>query len=346
MNKKIRLGLKLLIFTFSPLTAFCQSDIGDVFASGPADAEKLLNAYISPLFKGLGVGLNSGWTNTAKAKSPLRFDLRITGTAAFVPNSDKAYDVKSLGLENIRPVDPFKSIGPTAFGAKTEGALMEIYNSSLPDPDPATFKLPKGTGLNFVPSPQVQLTMGLLKYMDVSLRLVPDIKIDDGKLNLFGAGAKFELLPILMGKKYKATPIDLALAFGYTSVNYNLPLNNLKNQTTHDQVIDVKLKGYSAEAIISKNLLFFTPFASIGFHSSSSKLNATGSYDFDVPVTPQTPTGKKTFVDPVSLNQNDINGIKATLGFQMNLAFLKIYASYTQAQYSYANVGIGLGIGK
>src|SRR6185503_19961176 len=29
--------------------------------SGPADATKLVNAYGEPLFKGIGVGLNSGW---------------------------------------------------------------------------------------------------------------------------------------------------------------------------------------------------------------------------------------------------------------------------------------------
>lgn len=345
MRKKLRFALKVFILCLSPTPAFCQDDIGDLFQSGPADATKLVGAYFSPLFKGLGVGLNSGWTNTAKSKKPLRFDLRFTGTGAFVPNSDKAYDVKSLGLENIRPVDPNRFIAPTAFGADVDGPEMEVYNSSLPDPNPSTFKLPKGTGLNFVPSPQVQLTVGLLKHMDVSLRLVPDVKIEDGTLNLFGAGAKFELLPILMGKKATITPIDLALAFGYTSLNFNLPLD-LEDQPTNDQVVDVKMRGYSAEAIISKKLVFFTPFASIGIHNSSSKLNAFGTYEFDVPLTPQTPTGKKTFVNPVSLDQNDVDGMKATLGFQMSLGFFRLYASYTQAQYSYANAGIGFGIGK
>ncbi|MGF1922648.1 MAG: DUF6588 family protein [Bacteroidia bacterium] len=345
MRKKITFAFKVLFMCFAPLSAFCQDNIGDLFQSGPADAQKLVGAYFNPLFRGLGVGLNSGWTNTAKAKSPLRFDLRITGTAAFVPNSDKAFDVRSLGLENIRPVDPNRFVAPTAFGAEVDGPEMEIFNSSLPDPNPSTFKLPKGTGLNFVPSPQVQLTVGLPKHIDVSLRLVPDVKIEDGTLNLFGAGIKFELMPILMGKKAKVTPIDLALVFGYTSVNFNLPLD-LEGQPTNDQVVDVKIKGYSAEAVISKKILFFTPFASVGIHNSSSKLNTFGTYVFDVPVTPQTPTGEKTFVNPVAINQTDINGLKATLGFQMNLGFFRLYASYTQAEYSYANAGVGFGIGK
>jgi hypothetical protein len=338
-------SLIALSFFVFPLQLLAQDDIGDLFKSGPTDATKLVNAYFSPLFKGLGVGLNSGWTNTAKAKKPLRFDLRFTATAAFVPNSDKAYDVKTLGLENIRAVDPFRTVGPTAFGAKVDGPLMEIYNSSLPDPNPTTFTLPQGVGIDYVPSPQIQLTIGLPKHIDVSLRLVPDVKIEDGKLNIFGIGAKLELLPILMGKKHKAIPVDIALAFGYTSLNYNLPLT-LEEQSTSDQVVDVKLKGYSAEAIISKKLLFFTPFASIGYNSSASELKALGSYDFDVPVSPSTPNGKKTYKDPVNIKQTDIEGLKASIGFQLQFAFFKIYTSYTQSKYSYVNAGLGFGIGK
>lgn len=345
-NKSHLIKLTFILCVFlSPLRLLAQEDIGDLFKAGPEDATKLVNAYINPLFKGLGVGLNSGWTNTAKAKKPLRFDLRFTATAAFVPNSDQAYDVNTLGLKNIRAVDKFKSVGPTAFGDKTDGPLMELYDSSFPDPNPAQFKLPQGTGINFVPSPQVQLTIGLLKYTEVSLRLVPDVKIEDSKLNLFGIGAKFEILPILMGKKEKVIPIDVAIAVGYTTLNYNLPVK-FNNQTNANQTVEVKLKGYSAEAIVSKKLKFFTPFASVGYNSSESELKALGTYDFDVPVTPLTPTGKKTYVDPINIKQTDVEGVKASLGFQLNLAFFRIYSSYTVSKYSYFNAGIGFGIGK
>lgn len=347
MKKKsnaLKLTLILCVF-LSPIQLLAQDDIGELFKGGPEDATKLVNAYINPLFKGLGTGLNSGWTNTAKAKKPLRFDLRFTATAAFVPNSDQTYDVNTLGLKNIRAVDKFKSVGPTAFGDKQDGPLMEIFDPNIPDPNPATFKLPSGTGINFVPSPQVQLTIGLLKYTEVSLRLVPDVKIEDSKLNLFGIGAKFEVLPMIMGKTGDLLPIDLALGLGYTSLNYHLPVK-LDNQSTSGQAVTVKLEGYSADAIVSKKLKFFTPFASVGYHTSKSALKAEGSYDFEVPVTPLTPTGKKTYVDPVNLSQTDVDGFKAAVGFQLNLAFFRIYSSYTISKYSYVNAGIGFGIGK
>ncbi|MES2418754.1 MAG: DUF6588 family protein [Bacteroidota bacterium] len=343
MKKKLRSGLKILLLFLSPLPAFCQDNIGDLFKSGPEDATKLVNAYINPLFKGMGVGLNSGWTNTAKTKSFLRFDLRITATAAFVPNSDKAYDVNTLGLKNMRPVDPFKSTGPTAFGSKQQGSEMEFYSNGY---STGKFRLPKGTGLGVVPSPQVQLTVGLLKNMDVSLRLVPKVNLGDdaGTISLFGIGTKLEVLPMLMGKKYTATPIDLAVAIGYSKLKYNIPLN-INDEANSNQNVNIEMNGFSAEAIVSKKILFFTPFASIGYNTSKSDLKAIGSYKFDAP-TPLDPNHQETYVDPISIKQTDVDGLKASLGFQLNLGFFRVYASYTQAKYSFANAGIGFGIGK
>ncbi len=343
MRKKLRFGLKVLLILLCPLPSFCQEDVGDLFKSGPGDATQLINAYISPFFKGLGIGLNSGWTNTARAKKPLRFDLRITGTAAFVPNEDKAYDVKALNLTGLRPVDPNKTIAPTAFGAEVDGPEMEFYSNGF---STGQFKLPKGTGVGAVPSPQVQLTLGLLKNMDVSIRLVPKVNIseDAGDISLFGIGTKLELLPILMGKKAKITPIDIAIAGGYSKLKYDLPLN-VNDEPVSNQHVNVEVTGYSVEAIVSKKLAFFTPFASIGYNTSTSDLKALGSYKFDSP-TIDNPDNQKTYVDPINYSKKDIDGVKATIGFQLSLGFFRIYTSYTQAQYSYANAGIGFGIGK
>ncbi|TKC04630.1 hypothetical protein FA048_19405 [Pedobacter polaris] len=326
-----------------PLNLLAQNDVGDLFKSGPADATKLVDAYMSPLFKGLGVGLNSGWNNTAKTKNLLRFELRITATAAFVPSKDQTYDVKTLGLQNISPVNPSLSTGPTAFGDDAEGARMQINGA----PASSQFNLPQGSGLNFVPSPQIQLTVGLPKNIDVSLRYVPEIKLGDdfGKIGMFGIGAKVELLPLIMGKKDKLVPFDLAIALGITRLNYSLPLD-INNGKYSDQEVDLKINGFNTEAIISKKILFFTPFASVGYNSSNSRLRALGTYDFDVPVTPSTPTGKQSYTDPVNLKNNEVSGLKASLGFQVNLAFLRVYGSYTQAEYGFFNAGIGFGIGK
>jgi len=345
MNAKFFKPKSLLIWIIllSPIQLLAQNDIGELFKSGPADATKLVSAYAKPLFKGLGFGLNSGWTNTAIAKKPLKFELRITATAAFVPRSDRSFDVNQLGLESMRAVDKFQSTGPTAFGNDQEGAEMEFYSNGYSG---GNFRLPKGSGLNFVPSPQVQLSVGLLKNMDVSLRWVPKVKLGDdaGNLRLFGIGAKVELLPMLMGKKYKPAPIDIAVAFGFTKLAYDIPLN-INDQPVSNQVLEIEMDGFSAEAIVSKKLAAFTPFASLGFNSSKSYLKALGSFEFEAP-TMANPNNKDTYVDPVNMKQTDVKGLKATLGFQLQLSFFKIFGSYTQSKYSYANAGIGFAFGK
>ena len=322
-----------------PFNLLAQNDVGELFKSSPADAAKLVDAYMNPLFKGMGLGLNSGWNNTAKAKSFLRFDLRFTATGAFVPTKDKTYDANALGLTTIRPAQGATGIGPTAFGDDNVGSKMEIYTTSG-SPTGQTFNLPQGTGLKFAPSPQIQLTVGLPKNIDVSLRLVPNISLGDdiGKINQFGLGAKVEVLPLIMGKKDKFIPFDVAVAFGFTNTTYTLPLDI--NNGKYEQEVEVKFKGFQTEAIISKKILFFTPFASVGYNSSNSTLKALGTYDF------QTAAGTATFTNPISLRNGDISGLKASLGFQLNLSVVRVYTSYTQAEYGYLNAGIGVGFGK
>jgi hypothetical protein len=342
MKKKSSLIKTLLAFSalLLPLNLLAQEEIGDLFKSSPQDATKLVDAYMKPLFKGMGLGLNSGWNNTAKTKNFLRFDLRITGTAALVPEKDQTFNAGALGLTTIKPATGSNGIGPTAFGNDSPGAKMEIYTSGGAATG-QTFNLPQGTGLKFAPAPQIQLTVGLPKNIDVSLRLVPNVKLgeDIGTINQFGLGAKVELLPLIKGKSDKIIPFDLAIALGFTNTTYTLPLD-INNGKYSNQEVEIKFKGFNAEAIISKKLLFFTPFASIGYNTSNSSLSASGTYDF------QTAGGTATFTNPISLKNSEINGLKASLGFQLNLAFLRIYASYTAAQYSYVNAGIGFGIGK
>lgn len=322
--------------------ASAQQDVGGLFVGGPADATKLVNAYFDPLYKGLGLGLTDGWSNTAQSKGFLKFDVRVSASGAFVPQSARSYDVNTLGLSNIKPAAGASSIGPTAFGDDREGGKMEVYTSNG-IPTGKFFNLPQGVGFHVVPSAQIQATLGLPKNIDVTLRAMPKIKLgnDLGSLSMIGFGAKVELLPLFMGSTTeKLVPVDIAIAGGFTQYKYNLPLN-IDNSTNSDQRIDAKFNGVNFDAIVSKKILFFTPFASIGYQTSKTNLKALGTYRFDTSA-----TTSATYVDPISVKQTDIDGIRASLGFQLKFGFFKFYGSYTQAKYSMVNAGIGLGIGK
>ena len=106
--------------------------ISQLFKGSPDDVNKLVNAYANPLFKGFGNSLNGGWTNTGKTLGTLHFTLRITASGSIVPNSDKTFDVNSLGLANIKATDPSKSIAPTFGGSTNTGPSVTYTDPNNP----------------------------------------------------------------------------------------------------------------------------------------------------------------------------------------------------------------------
>src|ERR1700761_4404113 len=81
------------------------NSFSQLIQSSPADATKLLQNFAEPMFKGFGIGLNSGWNNTAKTKKLLHFDLRISANVAMVPTSDQTFDVTKIGLSSHLTLD-------------------------------------------------------------------------------------------------------------------------------------------------------------------------------------------------------------------------------------------------
>lgn len=353
--KKILLvskALLLLCTLFSSLVSMAQSDVSALIKSSPADATKLTQAYLDPFFKGLGVGLNSGWNNTAHSKNLGRFELRFGVTGAIIPSSGKTFDVTKIGLSNnLQPTNSTLVIAPTVAGSKNIGPSMDIKDENGATID--RFTLPQGQNLPFVPAPQLQGTVGLIKGIDVTLRAMPTLNIgeDFGSIGMFGGGVKVEIIPLIAGKTAKMVlPFDIAVAAGYTQFNYKLELDvqapsgsttdGQPSKNIENQMIDAKFSGVNLEAIISKKLMFFTPFLSVGYNTAKTSADLKGNYPLITGANQYT-----TSLDPVSISQKDISGLRTNVGFQLKMAFLRIYGSYSIAEYNSINAGIGFGIG-
>ena len=343
----------LLTITFLFLSATivnAQDNIAGLIKSNPSDAAKLISAYAKPLFKGFGLGQNSGWNNTAKAKKLLHFDLRISASAAFVPASDKSFDVTKIGLSShIGPANPTQTIAPTFAGNKDiSGPLLNVYDDN--HKQVGQFNIPAGR-IAFIPAPQVQITAGLIDNTDVTVRTIPKINFDGtGSASMFGFGFKHDIMQDIVGKTADdLIPFDLALAFGYSHLNLDVPVNvnaddnaqpasSSQNSDFSNQHIKGSFNSFMLQAIISKKLLFFTPFFSVGYNNTHTRIDALGNYPFTTGYNTYT-----TYTNPVSLSESSVNGIRADLGFQLNLGFFRIYASGSLAQYKSADVGIGFG---
>ncbi len=335
-----------------------QDYISALVKSGPADATKLANAYLEPLFKGFGYGINSGWNNTAKTKSLLGFDLRVSASAVFIPSSDKTFDLTKIGLSNnVRPTDASRTIAPTIGGSGATAPQISVYDNN--NRNIGTFTLPSGV-LSVIPAPQVQLTAGLVYHTEASLRYMPSVSFGSnvGSVSMIGFGLKHNILQDFVGKTVdKIIPIDLAVSAGFTQLKYHLPVNvqpdqgaqpkdGQQNTDFSNQRVNGTFNGFNAEVIVSKKILFFTPFASVGYLTSNTNVGLLGNFPITTGINnivQQQPT-YTTFTDPISIKERSVSSTKATLGFQMNLAFFRFYAAYTASQYQSVNAGIGFGL--
>ncbi len=356
MNKSVRtVVICCMLLLCTKIQA--QDFVSALVKSGPADATKLANAYLEPLFKGFGYGLNSGWNNTAKTKSLLGFDLRVSASAVFIPAADKTFDLTKIGLSgNVRPTDAGKTIAPTIGGgnSSTQISVYDDNNRKL-----ETLTLPSGV-LSVIPAPQVQLTAGLVYHTEATLRYMPSISFGGnvGSVSSIGFGLKHNILQDFAGKTAgKIIPLDLAVSAGFTQLKYHLAVNvqpdqnaqpkdNQQSTDFSNQRIEGKFNGFNAELIVSKKLLFFTPFASVGYLTSNTNVGLKGNFPITTGINNiiQQQPAYTTFANPISIKERSVNAVKASLGFQLNLAFFRFYAAYSASQYQSVNAGIGFGL--
>jgi hypothetical protein len=349
----------LFILSLVTAGAFAQGgSFSEIIKAAPADADKLVDAYGEPLFRGIGAGLNGGWYNSAKADKLLHFDLRITASAAFVPTSDKTFDVTQIGLSNnVRPDNSSQTIAQTFGGSSSvSGPLLDIYDDD--GHKVGSFTMPSGK-LSFVPAPQVQLTIGLIQNTDISIRAIPTISItNEGSVSSIGFGIRHNLIQDFVGKgASKIFPFDLAIAAGYSHLNMNIPLNvqpedgtepasTSQNTDFNNQHIAAAFNNFMVQLIFSKKITFFTPFAAVGYNNTRTTFNAVGNY----PVT----TGESvspggiystytTYPNPVNISETSVDGFRADLGFQLTPGFFRLYVSGSLAAYKSVNAGIGFG---
>lgn len=344
----------LLVFPVSILKA--QSGFEQLLKAGPADATKLVDAYGKPLLKGFGLGMNSGWTNSAKTLDLFRIDVRVTATGVVVPASDKSFDVTKIGLSsNIGPAVPGKVISPTFSGNKhITGPEMNIYDDN--GEKITSFNLPQGVFEDIVPTPQIQATIGLIQNTDFTVRAMPKVKIHKnfGSVSLIGFGIKHNIAQDFAVAGVPV-PFDFAVAFSYNNLKYEKRLNlkpdgfavpkDSEQPTDFDnQKIYGQFNNYLFQAIFSKKLSFFTPYVAVGYNTSKTEVGIKGNYPIVTDIKDDQIV-YTTYTDPVKIERTYVDGFRADMGFELRFPLIRLFASYGfEGKYRLVNGGIGIGL--
>jgi hypothetical protein len=365
MNKK---GIQKLIATFAVICittgGYAQLDqVGKLMAGGASDATKLLQEYLKPFGNSLGANLSAGWYNTAKVHKLGGFDLTFSLSFAIVPAGDKSFDPTKIGLAansisgNSAPtLSGKRSAGPIIGYTQTVGA--NTYSI-------ASYNSPKGFGIGVIPSPMLQLTVGLIKETSLSFRYIPttNIKIgnaDVGKIGLWGIGIQHGLkqwIPVVSRVPF----LNLTFQAGYTKLSNSenisftpADLQGVTDQTAGavswaGQKMDLNVSNFTANVIASVDIPVISVYGGIGISSSKTDMSLLGNY----PIPTFDPVQLKSVVnasgvvkDPIKthIGSNDGNLTKPRLsaGLKFKLGPLHIHFDYTRAYYSIVSAGIGI----
>jgi hypothetical protein len=326
------------------------TNIGSMLSGPNSDAEKLLEAYFKPYGNAFGANLNSAWYNTAKTHKLGGFDLTFSITTSFVPKADKEFDIASLGLSN----NPTSAMTPTVAGKKETGATMNYtYGGNT-----LSYKLPKGTGWGIIPSPIIQLGIGLVKETDLTLRYVPSLNIGEyGKIGLWGIGIKHSLKQWIPGIK-ELPFFHLSVFMGYTQLKssadisfkpsfYNDYMNPdpVDNTTLNfdNQKMEMTFKSFTTSILASFDLPVITVYGGLGFATNNTNIALKG--DYPLPnvngSTVEITDGKK---DPINLKISNSSGARPrlTCGVKFKMAVITYHIDYTYTKYSVLSTGLGI----
>ncbi len=342
-----KLTLILFSFLFS-LSIKAQNDgLEAILLSGTDDANKLINAYMNPAMKGLIYGMNNGWYHTAKPHKKLGFDLSIGFNASKIPSSDEVFKFSELGLSVTSPSNN-EINGATVAGENSQETLMDVsttvYVPGIGEKTVSTsYTMPGGIKddlpISAVPTPSIQLGIGLPHKMDVMIRLVPQVGSEDLKGSLVGIGLKKEITS-WFGPLDKL-PLHISLLAAYTNMNIEYDIQNDSSLEGSNQSAEFKLNSYNIEAITSLNFPIINIYGGFGYSSGSATLKMLGAYDLTYETSLPVPQNEVTIpiVDPINLDFN-ANGIKATIGTRISFGFFKIYGNYTLQEYNTVSAGI------
>jgi hypothetical protein len=333
--KKIFLYLFVSGLSFG---ALAQDEIDQLLKGGKADANRLIEGYVSPFLKTFGYGLNQGWYNTAKNHKTLGFDLTVSVSAVYVPNAELFYTVNNAQLTTIR----LENTGTAAVGPTASGSVPTVFGPDVTPTyrltsggasfsgAPGVFDLKNDLPMQAMPVPMAHLGIGLPKGFDLKFRFVPELDLGDGKFKLFGVGVMHDIKQYIPG--VKSLPFDLAGFVGYTSMKLSVGLE----ATRPDQQGVFETTATTIQGLISKKISVLTFYGGAGYNIATSKLAINGAYDFDN-------NGSFETVNPVSVKA-EASGPRLSAGMRLKLAVFTFHGDYTLQKYNTLTVGFGIAV--
>ena len=331
--------LFLIGILFFSVAGYSQSNVNELFAAGINDAEKFSDSYFGPVSEGAIYSLSNGWYNSADSKPLGGFEISIIGNMTSFRNKEdkKTFVLNTADYENLQFVDGSTSKPVSTALGDLEGIRVFVEGEVGPITTREEFELPTGLAsenINFIPSAFLQVSVGLVKGLEVKARFLPKINTEDVAVGLYGVGLQYDFSKLLPADKI--LPVALSAVAGYTHLNASYDFTDSNIVDGSDQQIEVDMNVLTVQAVASTKLPVINFYGAIGYVSGKSTTDVLGTYQV------QSGPFQETYVDPFSLTRK-ASGVSGTLGAKLKLGFFRLHADYSLAEFNNLTVGVNFG---
>ncbi|MFZ6013650.1 MAG: DUF6588 family protein [Bacteroidota bacterium] len=324
-----------------------EEDLAQFLKAKREDASNLVEAYMSPIVKGISYGMSQGWYHTAKAHKTLGFDLGVSVNVVNFPKSDNYFDPKTfLTSSTVFTSSASNGLAPTVIGPKDQTSYTSSYDPGdgngprvISISGPEGLDLKEEIGVAAIPVPMAQLGIGIYKNTDLKIRLVPQREVGSSKIKMLGFGVLHDIKQHIPG--IKLMPFDLSVLVAYNSVKGSTNLEGeLAKPSGYSgpQEMNYTLKSWVLQALISKKFSVVTVYGGLGYSSVKTDLDVIGEY-----VIASAPVDF-TVKNPVSINFEAAKTARLTGGVRLKFGPIYLNGEYTLQKYSTYTVGFGVAV--
>jgi len=327
------------VLLFLSVLGYSQSNVNEVFAAGVEDAERFSDSYFGPVSEGAIYSLANGWYNTADAKPLGGFEISIIGNMTSFKNKEdkKQFVLNTADYENLQFVDGSTSKPVSTALGDLQGINVFVEGEIGPITTREEFELPTGLAsenINFIPTGFVQVSVGLIKGLEVKARFLPKVDTEDVGFGLYGGGLQYDFTKLLPADKL--LPVALSAVVGYTHLDASYDFTNSNIVDGSDQRVEVDMNVWSFQAVASTKLPVINFYGGLGYVSGNSTTDVLGTYRV------QSGPFQETYTDPFSLTRK-ASGVVGTLGAKLKIGFFRLNADYSFAEFNNLTVGVNFG---
>lgn len=312
------------------------------------DSNTLAKYYFEPMFNGLQSSINSGWYHSAKTHKKFGFDVSFGAGAAFSPSNVNFFEFIPSEY-NYLSLSGNDTQLPTVISTDSRQTDFEV---SIPYLDNqykvAGFSMPGGIGddlpLGAVPSPFIQVGVGLFFKTDLKIRYIPNTNFDSRVAsNFIGIGIQHDLMQYIGVLDKLPLNMSFLATYSKSDLRYSLGKQNPSSQVSFSNAsMAFALNSWTTQLVASLDLPLISFYGALGFSSSNAAVSLKGNYQVNYDVEDSSgntvSSVSESLVDPLSIRY-DSSGTRLTMGARLNLLFFKVFTDYTIQEYNTLNVG-------